>query len=80
MNLSRSSSRPQSRITKAIGVKSPKNKTPRIIGLTIMPSKYPNRIHSLLSGNRISDLKMDTIKNVNDANPKVYAHEADVEL
>ena len=34
----------------AIGVKSPKKITPRTIGLTIMPIRSPNRIHSLFSG------------------------------
>ena len=79
-NLSRSSSRPLIRISVAIGVNKPKKIIPSIIGLINRPRRYPNRIHSLLSGNRISALIVDIIRNVNDANPKVYAHKADEAL
>ena len=80
MNLSRSSSRLLSRITKAIGVKSPKNIIPSTIGLTIIPSRCPKCIHSLLSGNRISALTAEIIKNDKDVKPNAYYHDADVAL
>ena len=80
MNLSRSSSRPLSRITKAIGIKSPKNIIPSTIGLTIIPSRCPKCIHSLFSGNRISALTAEIIKNDKDDKPNAYDHDADVAL
>ena len=80
MNLSRSSSRPLSRITKAIGVKSPKNIIPSTIGLTIIPSRCPKCIHSLLSGKSNSDLTAEIIKKVNYVKPNAYDHDADVAL
>ena len=60
---------------KAIGAKSPKKIIPSTIGLTIIPSRNPKRIHSLLSGKRISSLIMVKNKNINDVAPNVYAHE-----
>jgi hypothetical protein len=65
---------------KAIGVNRPKNIIPRTIGLTIMPIRCPNRIHSLLSGNRISALTDEMIKNSKDIDPNAYDHDADVAL
>jgi hypothetical protein len=45
-----------------------------------MPSRCPNRIHSLLSGNRISALTAEIIKNNKDVKPNTYDHDADVAL
>ena len=48
----------------------PKNIMPNIIGLTIMPSIKPKRIHSLFIGNRMLALiivmvKKETVRNKN---------------
>jgi hypothetical protein len=50
---------------------------PSTIGLTIIPSRCPKCIHSLLSGNRISALTAEIIKNDKDVKPNAYDHDAD---
>ena len=43
-----------------MGVNKPKKMRPRMIGLTINPSRKPNRIHNLLNGRSSSSLKTVT--------------------
>ena len=58
----------------AIGVKIPKKIIPRTIGLTIIPRRNPNRIHSLFSGKRMSALTTVHTKSINDVPVDMYAH------
>ena len=62
-----------SRIKIAIGVKRTKKIIPSTIGLTIMPSKIPKRIHSLFRGRRASLFTSVTSRNVIAAALNTYA-------
>jgi len=57
----------------AIGVNSPKKIKPSTRGLIIIPSKNPNRIHSLFSGRSASLLISVIRRNIDDAPANVYA-------
>ena len=67
------SSRPFVLIITAIGVKSPNKINQSTIGLTIMPSKNPKRVHSLFIGRRASLFIKVIAKNIKDNVVNAYA-------
>jgi hypothetical protein len=74
-NLSRNSSRPLIRIRTEIGVNNPKKIIPRTIGLTIIPRRTPNFIHSLFNGKRTLGLTIVMHKNTAEAKAIEFANE-----
>tara|TARA_B110000008_G_scaffold31075_1_gene27841 strand:+ start:85 stop:489 length:405 start_codon:yes stop_codon:yes gene_type:complete len=79
-NFNLSSSRPNTLITTPYGVTNPKKIIPSTMGLTIIPSKSPNRIHSLFSGKRMSSFTNVITKSANDVAINAYAHVIFAEL
>lgn len=57
-----SSSRPNKRVTKLVGVNSLKPIIPSMTGLTIIPNSNPNCVHSLFAGGFASALSSVTNK------------------
>ena len=73
-NFSRNSSRPLIRIRIAIGAKIPKKIIPRTIGLTIIPRRTPNFIHSMFNGKRMLALAIVMHKNTAEVKVIEYAN------
>jgi hypothetical protein len=74
VNFNLNSSRPNIPIITPYGVTNPKKMMPSTMGLTIIPSKSPNRIHNLFNGIRTWGIVTVINKNNTASIAKACAH------